>query len=106
MAAGVLAPTIPFCGACGWDHELQNKNVDFLCDSCGADVTFYGFSTVATAGIPGSFDAGAPSNFAALVSSGIVASPLTAWTIGQDVDLGDGTTAFWNATAWVVGTAS
>ena len=69
-------------------------------------MTFYGFSTVATAGIPGSFDAGAPSNFAALVSSGIVASPLTAWTVGQDVVLGDNSDAYWNSTAWVVGTAS
>ena len=106
MPAGVIAPTIPFCGACGWDHELQNKNVDFFCDSCGADVTFSGFSTEAVAGIPGSFDAGAPSNFAALVSSGIVANPLTAWTVGQDVDLADGSTAYWDGTDWQVGTAS
>ena len=35
--------TVPFCGSCGWDHVAQNKNDDEFCDSCGADVTRFGF---------------------------------------------------------------
>ena len=105
MPAGVIAPTIPFCGACGWDHEAQNKNVDFFCDSCGTDVTFQGFSSTATAGIPGAFDAGPPSDLAALIGSGIVPTPGTTWTTGQSVELGDGSDAYWDGTDWQAGTA-
>lgn len=44
-----------------------------------------------------------PANFAALVASGIVAVPATAWTTGQKVTLGDTTLANWSGTAWAVG---
>lgn len=44
-----------------------------------------------------------PANFAAL--STVTASPATAWTSGQRILLADGTTAYWNGTAWVAGTA-
>ena len=43
-----------------------------------------------------------PQNFAAL--SGVTASPATNWTTGQYIQLGDGTRANWNGTAWAVGT--
>ena len=62
------------------------------------------FATGATAGTPGSFTpAGspAPGNLAGM--TGIVATPATTWTTGQYVDLGDGSKAHWNATAWVAG---
>jgi hypothetical protein len=55
---------------------------------------------------PGKFTppgAMAPANLAGL--SGVTASPATAWTTGQYVTLGDGSTAHWNSTAWVAGIA-
>jgi hypothetical protein len=61
-------------------------------------------ATGATAGIPGSFTpAGAtpPANLAAM--TGIVASPATAWTVGQHVEMGNGSDTYWNGTAWVAG---
>jgi hypothetical protein len=60
----------------------------------------------ATSGNPGAFTpAGAepPANLAAM--SSVTASPLTAWTTGQNVVLGDASTAHWSGTAWVVGPA-
>ena len=35
MAAGVIAPTSPYCRACGWDFILINTGDDSVCDSCG-----------------------------------------------------------------------
>jgi hypothetical protein len=61
-------------------------------------------ATGATAGLPGTFTpAGAtpPANIAAMV--GIVASPATNWTIGQHVEMGNGSDCNWNGTAWVAG---
>ncbi len=55
---------------------------------------------------PGTFTpagAMAPANLAGM--TGITASPNTAWTTGQYVTLGDGTTAHWNGTTWVAGVA-
>lgn len=42
-----------------------------------------------------------PANFAALTT--VTATPATNWTSGQFIQLGDGTRANWNGTAWVVG---
>jgi hypothetical protein len=61
----------------------------------------------ATAGIPGSFTpAGAtpPANLTAM--SGLTASPATAWTIGQHVEMGNGQDAYWDGTVWVAGIPS
>jgi hypothetical protein len=61
-------------------------------------------ATGATAGIPGSFTpAGAtpPANLAAM--TGITASPATAWTTGQHVEMGNGSDCFWNGTSWQPG---
>lgn len=61
-------------------------------------------ATGATAGLPGTFTpAGAtpPATLAAMAS--VVASPATAWTTGQHVELGNGSDANWNGTAWVAG---
>jgi hypothetical protein len=63
-------------------------------------------ATATTVG-PGSFTpAGAmpPANLAAM--TGITASPNTAWTTGQSVRLGDGSSAYWNGSAWVAGVAA
>lgn len=37
--------------------------------------------------------------------AGVTASPATAWTAGQFVQLADGSLAHWNGTAWVAGAA-
>jgi hypothetical protein len=61
-------------------------------------------ATGATAGLPGSFTpAGATPPYALSNLTGITASPATNWTIGQHVELGNGTDANWNGTAWVAG---
>jgi hypothetical protein len=66
-------------------------------------------ATGATAGIPATItpaDSYPPETFAILTSTQpLTASPATAWTTGQYVVLGDGSKAYWNGTAWVVGTA-
>ena len=67
-----------------------------------------GPATGATAGIPGSFTpAGAnlPADLADLIAIAPVASPLTLWTVGQSVVLGDASDAHWNGTAYVTGVA-
>jgi len=64
-------------------------------------------ATGATAGIPGMFTpAGAtpPANLTAM--NGIIASPVTAWTTGQHVEMGNGSDCYWNGTAWVAGIAA
>jgi hypothetical protein len=63
-------------------------------------------ATGATAGTPGTWTpagATAPANLAA--TSGVTASPATAWTTGQYMVLGDLTHASWNGTGWVAGEA-
>ncbi|MEU5433821.1 hypothetical protein AB0G73_10630 [Streptomyces sp. NPDC020719] len=64
-------------------------------------------ATGATAGTPGSFTpsgASVPANLAALAS--VTANPSSAWTAGKYVQLGDGSNAFWNGTAWATGKAA
>jgi hypothetical protein len=63
-------------------------------------------ATGATAGTPGTWTPPgslAPANLAA--TTGIVASPATAWTVGQYVACGDASHVHWNATAWAAGDA-
>lgn len=65
-------------------------------------------ATGATAGIPGLFtpaNSDAPDTLVALQASGVTASPATAWTAGQYVELDDGTHAHWTGTAWAAGAA-
>jgi len=55
---------------------------------------------------PGSFTpagAMAPANLAGLAA--VTATPSGAWTAGQYVRLGDGSSAHWNGTAWTAGVA-
>src|SRR5215471_17468071 len=65
----------------------------------------------ATAGAPGSFTpagATAPATAADLIAGRpitVTPSPATAWTTGQRVVCTDGSTAYWNGTLWVAGTA-
>jgi hypothetical protein len=63
-------------------------------------------ATGASAGTPGSFTPDgsvAPANLAAMAS--VIATPTSAWTTGQNVVLGDASTAHWDGTAWVSGAA-
>jgi hypothetical protein len=63
-------------------------------------------ATGATAGTPGSFtpaDSTVPANLAAM--AGVIATPSSAWTTGQNVVLGDASTAHWDGSAWVSGAA-
>jgi hypothetical protein len=63
-------------------------------------------ATGASAGTPGSFtpaDSTVPANLAAMAS--VIATPTSAWTTGQNVVLGDASTAHWDGTAWVSGAA-
>ena len=85
MQLTTVAPPAPTCGAA----ELGSP------------------ATGATAGSPGTTT---PANTyppadLADAQTGFTATPTTAWTPGQYVTLGDGTTAHWNGTAWVAGVA-
>jgi len=67
-------------------------------------------ATGATAGTPGAFTpsgATVPANLAALTGAAppVAASPNTAWTTGQSVNLGTGS-AHWDGSAWVTGAAA
>ena len=49
MPAGVLAPTFPFCRACGWhvttiSFQYPDRAADDICDSCGDDLLESGFA--------------------------------------------------------------
>lgn len=61
----------------------------------------------AVAGAPGSYEpqwAAEPDNLAAMAT--VTASPTSAWTTGQYVNLADGTTAYWDGAAWAAGKAA
>lgn len=63
-------------------------------------------ATGATAGTPGTFtpEGAVPAaNLAGLAT--VIASPLTAWTTGQRVVLGDNTAAYWDGDSWNAGSA-
>jgi hypothetical protein len=63
-------------------------------------------ATGATAGTPGTWTPGGstpPANLGA--TTGITATPATAWTTGQYVVLGDVSHCYWNGTAWTAGEA-
>lgn len=62
-------------------------------------------ASVATAGLPGTWNGVRPFDLAALQASGVTATPATAWTTGQFVYLGDGSKAHWSGTAWAAGAA-
>jgi len=101
-AAGPLAEAID-----SKDHlHMEVTSVEPPTSVCGA--TALGVpSTGATAGTPATL---APANSyppedLADAATGFAATPTTAWTSGQYVTLGDGSTAHWSGTAWVAGPA-
>jgi hypothetical protein len=66
-----------------------------------------------TAGTPGAYTpatATPPTDLAALKAHPIIGDegtnhPTTAWTVGQNIVLGDGSTAFWDSISWQAGSA-
>jgi len=64
-------------------------------------------ATGATAGVPGVWTppgSAVPADIAAVRAANIVASPATAWTVGQHVVMGAGQT-FWDGNSWEPGMA-
>ena len=109
-ATGTLTLKPLTFGAGNYGDDLTS---DIAFDIVGDPVlTFDGAAVAATgavAGTPGHFTpsgATVPANLAALTgaSPAVVASPTTAWTTGQSVNLGTGS-AHWNGTAYVAGVA-
>jgi hypothetical protein len=88
------------------DHlNLQLTDVAPPAASCGAGPLGTA-ATGATAGTPGTWtpaNSYGPQTLATM--TGITASPTTAWTTGQSMTLGDGSSAHWSGTAWLVGKA-
>ncbi len=47
MPAGVIAPTVPYCRACGWDFvNSPDRAADDVCDSCGDPLINSGSDTI------------------------------------------------------------
>jgi hypothetical protein len=91
----------------GGDEVKKNMMSDFEWDCVGEPVLGPTTpATGATAGAPGAFTPAGSAPPVDIVALGpIVAAPQTAWAAGSYVTLGDGSRAYWDATAWVVGTA-
>jgi hypothetical protein len=71
-------------------------------------VTVATYATGATAGIAGTWTGGGlrpADDLAHMTTLGIVADPLTLWTVGQSVVTADTNDAHWDSAAWVLGTA-
>jgi len=88
------------------DHlHVELVNVDPPEPECGA--TAVGVpATGATAGTPGTYTPAqsfGPESFTDI--GALAATPPTAWTSGQHIVLRDGSTAFWDGSAWVQGSA-
>lgn len=63
-------------------------------------------ATGADAGVPGAFTpAGSSIPFDLAAMAPVVANPLTLWTVGQNVVMGDTNPAHWDGAAWAAGVA-
>jgi hypothetical protein len=91
----------------GWSTTAAQGAADFKeGDLCAANAAGPVAATGATAGAPGAFTpagAAVPANLAALAA--VIANPNTAWATGENVVLGDASTAHWDGTAWAAGNA-
>jgi hypothetical protein len=112
--AEAVAPAAAAAPAPGWSNAPEDHGIASLIGPAGSiDMSQPGWSnngppaTGATAGTPGTWTpalSDTPNSLGAMAGT-VTASPATAWTTGQSVLLGDGTSAYWNRTAWVAGTA-
>ena len=88
------------------DHlHMQLTTVAPPAATCGAD-ELGTLATGATAGTPGTLtpaNSYPPQTLAD--ADAVTATPATAWTAGQYINLGDGSTAHWDGTNWVAGVA-
>jgi len=88
------------------DHlHMQLTTVAPPAATCGAD-ELGTLATGATAGTPGTLtpaNSYPPQTLAD--ADTVTATPATAWTAGQYINLGDGSTAHWDGTNWVAGVA-
>ncbi len=71
MTAGTIAPTSPYCRACGWDFILINTHDDSICDQCGDEL------------VESQGGVGAPGDLAAALGTDEV---VFTWTAGTDTD--------------------
>lgn len=103
--AGVDSPLLSNIGINKHLRVIQVTKAPPTVGACGAQALGVP-ATSAVAGIPGHYlptNSYGPANLAA--STGLVASPSSAWTAGQYVTTRDGALMHWNATAWVAGAA-
>jgi len=86
--------TRPFCGQCGWAPDnsgLGDIGADLICDSCGADLSLYGFTSTPISTGNNSFYLGASSVLTTPHTADL--EPATEVVLGVDVepdDWGDG----------------
>ncbi len=99
----------------GADEYGADLTSDFTFDIIGDPVLSFPnapAATGATAGTPGTWTpsgATPPANAAGATSSGVVASPATAWSTGQYVQgstVGAAGEMYWSGTAWTAGRAA
>lgn len=86
-----------------------NANPSGYCVIRTTDPTQIETADGATAGTPGVWTLTpklAPLRFPELAAIPVIATPLTTWTAGQFMVMGDGTSAYWDGTAWQQGIAS
>jgi hypothetical protein len=104
------APAVLNPGVDPFDHFLMiDTGVAPPPESCEPQPFPVGIpATGANAGTPGTWTpdpSDKPFDLAALRAGTIVASPVTAWTVGQSVELGDGSEAHWDGDSWESGAA-
>jgi hypothetical protein len=91
--------------------EVQVKSIVNFVSGPWSDIvsdTLADNSTGATAGTPGVWTppgSRIPGDLAEVISLGIVADPLTTWTIGQGVVTQDVNTTHWDGADWIIGNA-
>lgn len=89
----------------GYGDLTTDQLYDWIHNETAVPIVLGPPATGATAGIPGTYTpsgAALPANLAAMVGT-VTASPTTAWTTGQYVNLADGSKAHWSGTAWTAG---
>ncbi len=98
-------PVVIPCGSHGWIADTETTNLVASGSVTVSTSSCFPVTTDVIAGIPGSFvpEGAVPPNLQALIDTGVGSG--LAWTVGQHVVLGDASTAYWNSSTWIVGTA-
>jgi hypothetical protein len=101
--AGFMIPQ-PYTYIGGDAGALSEVDIDWIMTQAPSTDTGSVVATGATAGTPGFFTpsgANPPANLAAL--TGLTATPVATWAVGQWVATADGLANNWNGTTWVAG---